>query len=276
MSWIPGSKKHEAAVLRLVLQNEALCVPASARIREQAGSFTLYVNGSENGADARECILYTHHGLLLPILPCGGGGDGLERIILERSPSVHSIMGVGDWVRKIESLMPLPPSTSIAYNLMTIASQDVISPAGASSSPVIRRASPSDAEALFPLQKSYENEEVVINPRAFNALQCMRLLKKSLGEELIFFAEKDGVPLAKAGTNARGFGVDQIGGVFTVPEERGKGYAEAVMRVLLTFIFEEKREACLFVKKTNHAANSLYLKLGFKTAEDYLISYYGL
>ena len=277
MGWIRGSKKHEPALMRLILRDEALCVPVSARFRDDSKGCTLYVNGSEDGARVQECLLHTSHGLVLPILPEGGRDcEELRSKLLDLRPPVHSIMGVGSWVRRIQSLMPLSPSASVEYNLMTITADEVQPPATQFFSPVIRRASPSDAEALFPLQKSYEKEEVVINPHIFNELQCMRLLKKSLQEELIFFASKDGLPVSKAGTNARGFGFDQIGGVFTAVPERGKGYAEAVMRVLLTFIFEEKHGACLFVKKKNRPANSLYEKLGFKTVGDYVICYYGI
>ncbi len=277
MSWRRGSRESESSVLGLLLQNEALCVSASSRLRDHAEPFTAYINAPDGRDEVRECMLYTRHGLLLPVIPLGGEDErDIKQILLGLSPAVHSVMGFGSWVRRIESLMPLPPTTGVEYNLMTLEESGVTPPAAPLSSPVIHRASPADADALFPLQKGYEKEEVVINPHLFNELQCGRLLKKNLREEMIFFAEKDGKPVAKAGTNARGFGVDQIGGVYTAPEERGKGYAEAVMRVLLTFIFEEKHGACLFVKKKNAAANMLYKKLGFKTVGDFLINYYGI
>ena len=65
-------------------------------------------------------------------------------------------------------------------------------------------------------------EEVVIDPSHFSDAQCMKFLKHSLKEELVYVAERDGLPVAKAATNARGFGVDQVGGVYTVPAERNK------------------------------------------------------
>ena len=133
-----------------------------------------------------------------------------------------------------------------------------------------------DAALLFPLQRAYELEEVVIDPALFSDATCLKLLRQGLRNELVFHASRDGRPLAKAGTNARGYGVDQIGGVFTVASERGKGLARIVMAALLEAIFAEKPAACLFVKKANTPAIALYERLGFATVGGYVISYYGL
>ena len=140
----------------------------------------------------------------------------------------------------------------------------------------VRPAAPYDAEDLFPLQCGYELEEVVIDPAHFSDLQCMKMLRYALRDELVYVAERQGVPLAKAATNARGFGVDQIGGVYTLPEERGKGIGGAVVDGLLRAVFAEKKAACLFVKKRNRPAIALYDRLGFTPATDYVITYYGL
>jgi predicted GNAT family acetyltransferase len=88
-------------------------------------------------------------------------------------------------------------------------------------------------------------------------------------------AELGGVPVAKAGTNARGFTTDQIGGVFTRPDLRHRGAARAVMTALLEHVRRDRRQACLFVKKDNAPAIRLYLGLGFDVRGEYRISYYG-
>jgi predicted GNAT family acetyltransferase len=140
----------------------------------------------------------------------------------------------------------------------------------------VRKAGPYDAESLFPIQKCYELEEVVITPAHFNEAQCMKSLRLALREQLVYVAELDGVPVSKAATNARGYKVDQIGGVYTVPQERGKGLGKAVVSELLKTVFSEKQAACLFVKKHNRSALALYERLGFSPVTDYVISYYGL
>jgi hypothetical protein len=115
---------------------------------------------------------------------------------------------------------------------------------------------------------------VVINRQRFSEQACRQNLKRSLRRQLVLMAECNGKVVAKAGTNARGFATDQIGGVFTVEKERNRGVASLVMVELLGRIFSEKSMVCLFVKKNNMPALSLYRKLGFTIADGYRINYF--
>jgi ribosomal protein S18 acetylase RimI-like enzyme len=277
MSWRPAGRRDLPAILELLLRDEALCVPVTSRLLAGARGCEVYLNADARG-NVSECILFTSAGLLLPVLAGEDAThDGLGDVLRGLSPAVHSIMGVGRCVGGAESLLPLPPTTRIEYFLMTLprASLRPLLPHD-SSGVLLRKADPYDAEALFPLQKEYELEEVVIDPTHFSDAQCMKLLKHALRDELIFVAELDGVPVAKAATNARGFGVDQIGGVYTVPEKRSKGLGARVVAELLEAVFVDKGAACLFVKKRNRPAIALYDRLGFAPVTDYIISYYGI
>ena len=277
MSWRHAARKDLSAVLNFLLRSEALCVPFTSRLRAGTRGSDVYYTVDGRGGVA-ECILFTTAGLLLPVLSAQDSGhDGLADVLRELNPKVHSIMGIGRCVKATEALIPLPPTTRIEYFLMTL-QRGFLRSAFAVDAPAIRvrKADPFDAEALFPLQKGYELEEVVIDPSHFSDAQCMKLLRKALREELVFVAERDGLPVAKAATNARGFGADQIGGVYTVPSERGKGLGALVVGKLLEAIFPDKRWASLFVKKRNRPAIALYDRLGFAPATDYIISYYGI
>jgi GNAT superfamily N-acetyltransferase len=277
MSWRRATRRDLGPVLDFLLRDEALSVPFTSRLRAGTRGCDVFFDADGNGAVA-ESFLYTSNGLLLPVLSAKEScRDGLQDILFNLNPLVHSIMGVGRCVLAIEALLPLPPTTRIEYFLMTLsrAALRPVLPVEAHAVR-IRRADPYDADALFPLQKGYEMEEVVIDPGHFSDAQCMKFLKHSLKEELVYVAEKNGIPVAKAATNARGFAVDQVGGVYTVPEERGKGIAGAVVAELLKAMFAEKEGACLFVKKRNRPAIALYDRLGFAPVTDYVISYYGL
>ena len=127
---------------------------------------------------------------------------------------------------------------------------------------------------LLPLQIRYELEEVVINRKRYSEQVCRQNLKRALRQQLVLMAEQNGRVVAKAGTNARGFTTDQIGGVFTVENERNSGIAFRVMEELLRRIFSDKHTASLFVKKDNLPALSLYRKLGFRIFDGYQISYF--
>jgi ribosomal protein S18 acetylase RimI-like enzyme len=277
VSWRRAARRDLPAVLDFLLGDEALCVPFTSRLRSGTRGCEVYFRADARGA-ATDSILFSSSGLLLPVLSRRGGGcDGLGDLLHSLTPAVHSIMGVGRCVNEAESLLPLPPTTRVEYFLMTLHRDDVRAAFPLSDPRLhIRRAGPSDAESLFELQKGYELEEVVIDPIHFSEAQCMRLLKASLKDELVYVAERDGVPVAKAATNARGFGVDQVGGVYTAPGERGKGIGAMVVGELLKAIFRDKQGACLFVKKRNRPAIALYDRLGFAPVTDYVISYYGI
>jgi len=264
-------------VLSFLLRDESLCVPFTARLRSAARGQTVYL-----ARDAQGCvvgaILITSSGLLLPLLAEDASpGPELSRLLRDVHPPIHSIMGTGRSAGVMEALMPGLPTARIEYFLMSVtreSARPALPPQDRGLA--VRMADEMDADALFPLQKAYELEEVVVDPRHFIDAQCLKLLRKTLKEELVFVAERDGVPVAKAATNARGFSVDQIGGVFTVPGSRGKGVGRLVVSELLRRVLREKEGACLFVKKRNRPAISLYERLGFLPVSDYVISYYGL
>jgi len=137
----------------------------------------------------------------------------------------------------------------------------------------VRRARPEDLGALYPLQEAYEREEVLTPIHEFNAAASRAALARSLELQLVYVAVEDGRIVAKAGTNARGFGVDQIGGVYTIPERRGRGLATALMAALLGEIRRAGRCVALFVKPGNAAALALYRALAFREIGDYRADY---
>jgi predicted GNAT family acetyltransferase len=277
MSWRQASRRDLAALLEFLLPEEALFVPFTSRLRAGARGFEVYLDTDHTGA-VRDCFLHTSGGLLLPAFSAEKQDTReLSPLLCDLHPIVHSIMGVGRCVDVVEKCLPLPPTTRVEYFLMSMAagSRHPVLPPDPPGLRV-RRADPYDADVLFPLQKCYELEEVVIAPTHFNEGQCMKSLRLSLREQLVYLAELEGVPVAKAATNARGYKVDQVGGVYTVPEHRGQSLGKAVVSGLLKTVFLEKQEACLFVKKHNRPAIALYERLGFVPTTDYVISYYGL
>jgi predicted GNAT family acetyltransferase len=187
-------------------------------------------------------------------------------------------MGPAVEVRWLESGMGRPPAASVDYTLMSLGKADFrrrMNPEEPSPPRLLLRpAEPRDLQPLFPLQRAYELEEVVVFPERFSDQSCRLNLRRTLRQQLVFLAELDGRTVAKAGTNARGFQVDQIGGVYTDEALRGEGIATRVMTALLERIFRTKRMASLFVKPDNQAAMALYRKLGFRSLDRYRISYF--
>lgn len=132
----------------------------------------------------------------------------------------------------------------------------------------------SDFDNLFPLQKSYELEEVVFSPQDFNQNLSELALKKNLAQKKIFALEQNGKFISKLAINARGKNCVQLGGIFTVPELRKRGFAKKLLLSFCKKYCERGKKTVLFVKKTNLAANELYKRCGFRKIDEYKIIYF--
>jgi predicted GNAT family acetyltransferase len=287
--WQVAGSNEQAPLLSFIKSDEWRCVSFSSRLRAAAESSRdaepattlVWVEKGAQHPVVTAALMLTRSGVALPVL------DGQDRfelepgnrlcLVLDRFRSrVHSVMGMRSCVLKMEAALLKRPFASIDYHMMTIdlaqwqpdASTDL-------RSVTVRKAYPEDTDAMFPLQRSYELEEVYLDPRQFDDRRCRSLLRRGLREELVYVAESAGIPVAKAGTNARGFTTDQIGGVFTRKDLRHRGLARLVMITLMDHIRRDKQHACLFVKKDNGPAIRLYLGLGFRIRGEYRISYYG-
>jgi GNAT superfamily N-acetyltransferase len=217
--------------------------------------------------------------LVFPIFPEGQDGDqGLALLASSFAPA--SVIGMAGDVARYESALRLEPRASVAYRLMT--RPEAAFPTAAprpEAAPTypglsLRRASLADLDSLLYLQEAYEREEVLTPIHEFNRAACRASLARALERQIIFAAEEDGTLVGKAGTNARGFGVDQVGGVYTLPERRGRGVARALMAALLAEIKSSGKEPALFVKPTNVPARALYRHLGFDDVGDYRADYF--
>lgn len=139
----------------------------------------------------------------------------------------------------------------------------------------VQRARRTDADALFDLHAGYVKEEVLPRCRTFNAAGARYELEQLLATRTEFFAKTaSGKIVAKGGIHSEGQHHAQIGGVYTLPAERGKGFAQSTMAVLVAEILRQKKQPVLFVKKANAPAISVYKKIGFVPECDYVIVYY--
>lgn len=74
-----------------------------------------------------------------------------------------------------------------------------------------------------------------------------------------------GHAVAKAEMDATTPSVDELGGVFTLPSKRGKGYASACCSFLCRLSLDAGKQVRLETQRGNSMALSLYSKLGFRT-----------
>ncbi|MAG13872.1 MAG: hypothetical protein CMN78_04690 [Spirochaetales bacterium] len=243
----------------------------------------IYINVVDNRQPKiAEAILVSSTGLVVPVL-ARSGDEGKEREdivgIFANSklgpamPKVHSIMGIKRNVLELERCLHRQAYAALNYHLMTL---DKLPANGADGALTYecRKGRLKDTSLLYPLQKAYEIEEVLINPSNFNSRLCYLHLQKALKNEMVYFIVEKGSAVAKAGSNAQGFSYIQIGGVYTVETKRNEGYGAEVLKFLISKIIKKGKKACLFVKKDNSPAIQLYTKVGFSIRDAFRISYF--
>jgi predicted GNAT family acetyltransferase len=189
---------------------------------------------------------------------------------------LHAIQGIRGDLAVLESALEkknILPTEKFDYDLMSLECTEppnVPVPKGL----IIRKPGEGDLEALFPLQRGYEFEEVLPKGAEFNPQSCRRNLEGLIKNGIILAAELNGVPAGKININAESFSRFQIGGVYVAPEFRGRGIAQSMTEAMIRYLLPQGKNFTLFVKKRNPAARRVYDKLGFVKTADYGIEYF--
>lgn len=97
------------------------------------------------------------------------------------------------------------------------------------------------------------------------------LLSQKNEEEDFTVLSVDNKLVAQACVQTFTYNTNQIGAVYTLEEERGKGYAKAVVSELCERIIGRGKFPTLIVNKQNTSALNAYKALGFEHYSDYLI-----
>jgi ribosomal protein S18 acetylase RimI-like enzyme len=284
MSWTVAQKSDMPAITGFLTCREWECVALTSRLRA-GGRARLPAPGKAKLAlyredkEIRRIVYMSRNGFIIPYLPGFAAyekAEALGELFFRECGIITILIGLTSYVDIFASRIGALPLVSVDYHLMKRDGDSRPLPPADIPGLIVRRARPDDLEALLPLQEAYEREEILINQNDFNAAKTRSELKYNLQNQLIYLADYRGRIVAKGGTNARGFTYDQIGGVFTREDLRGRKFAHFLMCRLLGGIREDRKKACLFVKKNNLPAQGLYAGLGFRIAENYRISYFQL
>ncbi|MFO8064152.1 MAG: GNAT family N-acetyltransferase [Spirochaetota bacterium] len=288
MSWSIAKPHELSAIIEFLKEREHTCVPfVSHLLKDDKPAFPSKIKKRIFKLESREypgeiagLVLQTTFGFVFPVL---------DTPTAERDPRLHELsrrlkkglfhavtmMGRDPDVARIEKIFGRAPDTRVVYYIMARLGGPPPRRTPPPSGYVFRRAGLSDLDALLPLQAAYEREEVIVDNREVNRNVVYHNMRSALESHLTYIAElPNGTPVAKAGTNARGLTYDQIGGVYTVPEERNKGIARELMRCVMDEVHAAGKNTTLFVKQHNDAAISMYRRLGFERKNDFAISYY--
>lgn len=96
-----------------------------------------------------------------------------------------------------------------------------------------------------------------------------KTLTQRAEDENYIFLLRNGKIAAQACIQTATSKINQIGGVYTTENERGRGYCKAVVSELCRIILSRDRIPTLMVRKDNTPAVKAYKSLGFKHYDDY-------
>jgi predicted GNAT family acetyltransferase len=158
-----------------------------------------------------------------------------------------------------------------AENLYSLELDDLIIPDDLSSGKVDgRRIEPRDLELVTKWRVAYSIETVGAKDSPELWEKCRASVERYLKEGRSWVLEDHGEPVACSSFNAVIKEAVQVGGVWTPPELRRRGYGRSVVAAsLLDARSEGTGKAILFTGESNIAAQKAYAALGFQHIGDY-------
>jgi RimJ/RimL family protein N-acetyltransferase len=133
-----------------------------------------------------------------------------------------------------------------------------------------RRAETHDTDALTRWRVGYDVETLGDKETDELWTQERAMAERVVAEGNTWVLEAEGRPVATSAFNSRIREAVQIGGVWTPPEFRSRGYARCVVaQSLLDAHKEGAQKAILFTGEDNIAAQKAYTALGFRHIGDY-------
>ncbi|MDA3938626.1 MAG: GNAT family N-acetyltransferase [Spirochaetia bacterium] len=252
-----------------IYQNGQLIIP-SAKIAK------IFCEVSEtNPENIKNAIMITSGGIIMPIFSDKYPSPEVIKImlknILKYKNKIFCILGIKEDTELIKKELIYSSSSTINYSLLRDNTYKQFTHHIRSLS--VKKAKKRDALLLFQLEKAYLQEEVLVGNNSINQQAILHNLRKTCSNQSVFFASVRKEIIAKVNTNGKGFGYNQIGGVYTKPQYRNQGISTYLMKYLLNEIHKSGKNAVLYVKKENDPALSLYKKLGFQIIGNYSAHY---
>lgn len=284
MSWRPAGRGISGSLERFLRIEEWKHTNLSSRIRlagekprfGQIADGRLWIYGDGSRIDG--ALFISRFGVVLPAHDPESAGDAdrefLRRLLVPRRDRIFSMIGTAVRVNDLEARLGESAGDAETYRIFTGENRAPSSLESGFPELTLHRADAGDLDRLWPLEKAYQLEEVLRRGSILHERSGRRHFLETLRSQMVFYASLNGRPVAKAGTNARGWNWDQVGGVFVIPELRGSGFGGIVMKSLMAAIRDEGKSPCLFVKDSNPAALALYNGLGFADRGAFRISYW--
>lgn len=221
-------------------------------------------------------ILISSKGLIYPILTHiiyndTSNKNELIKVLATIQFRTHAIVGLKNDVEYMDSIIF---KRIRAINNYLLLHREVTQIFDIISDNRIVKASLQDLNKLIPLENEYQIEEVLLSPKDLNKKGIYVNYKKKLLEDDIYFIENKNIPITKGGTTYKSINYTLLGGIYTWPNLRNRGYSTTLLKHILNEQLILGYKGALFVKENNEAALHLYKKLGFIEPLQYKIHYY--
>lgn len=129
-----------------------------------------------------------------------------------------------------------------------------------------------DLDQLIEWTLAYEHETLGIALTPARREHVSTRLQRAINEGTLYIMTDHDVLVSQTGFNSEVPGIVQIGGVWTPPHFRGRGYARTIVaRHLITARDRGIEKAILFTAHDNIPAQKAYESLGFERIGDYAI-----
>jgi RimJ/RimL family protein N-acetyltransferase len=190
--------------------------------------------------------------------------------------SIGGLIGPKNQVIEAESALGSRiPNSAIQLDesegLYSLELDEIIAPADLSSGQVVgRRIEPRDLDLVTAWRVAYNIEAIGAQESPALWKDSRNSMERSLREGRTWILEKDGEPVASTSFNTAINEAVQVGGVWTPPELRRRGYGRCVVAAsLLDARSEGVDKAVLFTGEKNIGAQKAYTALGFRYIGDY-------
>jgi RimJ/RimL family protein N-acetyltransferase len=198
-----------------------------------------------------------------------------EAVKASRRP-VAGMIGPGAQVESVKRALGLDPAgiqmdeTENLYRLDLIALTvpDLLSSGAAKARP----AEPGDLDLLAEWRVEFSMEGLGAQDGPALRRECRESIGRSIRERRTWILEAEGKPASTSSFNSAVREAVQVGGVWTPPPLRRRGYARAVVAAsLLSARADGVQKGILFTGRSNLPAQKAYAALGFRHAGDYRV-----